>query len=70
MQHRIHDDHRGRVFSLYDVVINIGLVVGVTLAAFTSPASGQSPFDLIFLAVMLCATALLYLAGDRSERRA
>jgi len=70
VQHRIHDDHRGRVFSLYDVVINIGLVVGVTLAAFTSPASGQSPFDLIFLAVMLCATALLYLAGDRSERRA
>ena len=70
VQHRIHDDHRGRVFSLYDVVINIGLVIGVTLAAFTSPASGQSPFDLIFLAVILCGTALLYLAGDRSERRA
>ena len=33
--------------SLYDVVINIGLVTGVTLAAFTSPASGQSPFDLL-----------------------
>ena len=70
VQHRIHDDHRGRVFSLYDVVINIGLVTGVTLAAFTSPASGQSPFDLLFIAVLLIATALWYLAGDRSERRA
>lgn len=70
VQHRIHDDHRGRVFSLYDVVINIGLVAGVTLAAFTSPASGQSPFDLVFVAILLIATALIYLAGDRTERRA
>lgn len=70
VQHRIHDDHRGRVFSLYDVVINIGLVLGVTLAAFTSPASGQSPVDLVFVAILLIATALVYLAGDRTERRA
>ena len=69
VQTKIHDDHRGRVFSLYDVVVNIGLVAGVCFVAFTAPASGQSPFDLIVIAMLLLATAAVYLAGDRTERR-
>lgn len=69
VQTKIHDDHRGRVFSLYDVVVNIGLVAGVCFVAFTAPASGQSTFDLVAIALLLLATAAGYLAGDRSERR-
>ncbi len=69
VQTHIHDDHRGRVFSLYDVLVNIGLVLGVVFAALTSPASGKSPLDLVVVAGLLIGTALVYLAGDRSERR-
>ncbi|NQU36295.1 MAG: MFS transporter, partial [Actinobacteria bacterium] len=63
VQELIHDDHRGRVFTLYDVVINIGLVVGVAFVALTSPASGQSILDLIVIAVMLLLAALWYYRG-------
>ncbi len=60
VQELIHDDHRGRVFALYDVVINVGLVLGVAFVAFTSPASGQSPFDIVVIAIMLLAAAFWY----------
>lgn len=69
VQHHMHDDVRGRAFSLYDVLVNIGLVVGVAFAAFTSPQSGQSPFDLVAVGVLLLATGAIYLSGDRTERR-
>jgi MFS family permease len=63
VQELIHDDHRGRVFALYDVVINIGLVVGVAFVAATSPPSGQSVVDLIVIAVMLLLAAAWYYRG-------
>ncbi len=66
VQELIHDDHRGRVFALYDVVINIGLVVGVAFVAVTSPASGQSPLDLIVIGVMLLSAAVWYYRGRSS----
>lgn len=69
VQTHIHDDHRGRVFALYDVLVNVGLVAGVTFAAFTAPASGQSPLDLVAVAIILIGTAAIYLTGDRTERR-
>ncbi len=53
VQQRIHDDHRGRVFALYDVMVNLGLVVGISAVAFTYPASGQSTVDLVVMAVLL-----------------
>ena len=52
VQHRIHDDHRGRVFSLYDVVINIGLVVGVT--PLHSPAQRVASRHLTDLPLRSC----------------
>jgi MFS family permease len=63
VQELIHDDHRGRVFALYDVAINIGLVIGVAFVAATSPPSGQSIIDLIVIAVMLLLAALWYVRG-------
>jgi predicted anti-sigma-YlaC factor YlaD len=61
VQRQIHDDHRGRVFALYDVLVNVGLVLGVTVVAFTAPESGRSVPDLIFVAVILLAAAVWYL---------
>lgn len=66
VQRDVSDDHRGRAFSLYDISVNIGLVIGVTLAAFTSPASGQSILENVVLAVILLGTAALYLASSRN----
>ena len=42
VQEDVEDDHRGRVFALYDVGVNVAIVLGLTLAAFVAPATGQS----------------------------
>jgi hypothetical protein len=47
VQEDVEDDHRGRVFALYDVGVNVAIVLGLTAAAFVAPASGQS--------LMVCA---------------
>ena len=68
VQRELSDDHRGRAFSLYDISVNIGLVIGVALAAFSSPTSGQSVLENVLLAVILLGTAALYLATSRHLR--
>jgi MFS family permease len=57
LQRSIDDDYRGRVFSIYDVVLNIALVGGICLTAFTAPASGISPPLWVFAGLLLLATA-------------
>jgi MFS family permease len=56
VQSEVADDSRGRVFSLYDAVFNIGYVVAVAVAALLSPPNGRSP-------LLLVLAALCYLAG-------
>lgn len=60
VQRAISDDHRGRVFALYDVVLNIGLVAGVCVVAFTAPPSGLAPWLDVGVAVLLAGTAAWY----------
>lgn len=60
VQHLVHDDHLGRVFALYDVAVNVALVVGVTFAAIVAPASGESVVAVSAIAVILLGTALWY----------
>jgi MFS family permease len=53
----IADDHLGRVFALFDMIVNAALVLGITIMAATAPASGQAP-------AMICAAgALLVITG-------
>lgn len=66
VQERIADDHRGRVFALYDIVINIGLVIGVTLGALTSEPSGRGPLTLVTIAVVLVGLGSWTLIRSRS----
>ncbi len=57
LQRDVDDDYRGRVFSLYDVVLNVALVLGILLTAFTVPASGVAPGLWLGISVLLLATA-------------
>ena len=59
-QRLIHDDHRGRVFSLYDIAINLGLMTGVLLAAATMPTSGKGPAQLLITAGLALTFAIVH----------
>jgi MFS family permease len=59
-QRVVHDDHRGRVFSVYDVGLNLGLMGGVTTAALAMPDSGIAPLPLAALAVTLFGLAVAH----------
>jgi hypothetical protein len=58
LQRDIDDAFRGRVFALYDVGLNVSLVAGICLAAFTSPADGEAPALVLGLGVLLAVTAV------------
>jgi hypothetical protein len=57
LQREVEDDFRGRVFALYDVVLNVALVGGIFLTAFTVGASGVSPALWLGMGLLLAATA-------------
>ena len=57
LQRSIPDDRLGRVFALFDMIVNIALVTGITVTAFASPISGQ------FTGGYLICSALLVLAA-------
>ena len=42
VQSKIVDEYRGRVFAVYDVMVNTGIVSGAIIAAFVLPPSGVS----------------------------
>ncbi len=56
LQSDITDEYRGRVFSLYDVGLNVCLVAGICLAAWTIPADGVAPALWIAVSALLAAT--------------
>jgi hypothetical protein len=65
VQRAVSDDHRGRVFSIYDVSVNVGLVAGICLVAFTAPPSGLAPWLDLAVGVLLVVCAGWYLAVGR-----
>lgn len=60
LQREIPDDRLGRVFALFDMIVNVCLVTGITLTAFASPASGQFTWGFLASALILIATAVWY----------
>ena len=67
VQRHVPDDHLGRVFSLFDMVLNVCLVLGVTVTAFLAPASGQAPMLILGIGVLYVGTALWYRWAARSR---
>jgi len=43
IQRHIPDDRLGRVFSIFDMSVNIALVTGITVVAFLAPLNGIAP---------------------------
>jgi hypothetical protein len=66
LQETIHDDHRGRVFSVYDTLFNVTFVVALLLAALLLPPSGISYPMLIAVGAGYLLTAALYARLARS----
>lgn len=69
-QRHIPDDHLGRVFTLYDMTVNVSMVIGICLMAFTAPLSGQATAQYVLAGVWLLAVALWYRTrrGDTAAR--
>ena len=55
VQSKIADEFRGRVFAVYDVVVNGAIVSGAVIAAAVLPKSGKSPV----LPLLICGVYLL-----------
>jgi MFS family permease len=60
VQRFIPDDHLGRVFALYDMIVNVCLVAGITWMALASPTTGQAPVVYGLVGVLLLATSAWY----------
>jgi MFS family permease len=67
VQRFIPDDHLGRVFALYDMIVNVCLVAGITWMALASPTTGQAPVVYALVGVLLLATSAWYW-GHRPRR--
>jgi MFS family permease len=65
LQRHIADDRLGRVFALFDMIVNVCLVVGITLMAFSSPPSGQAPVMYLATGGLLIGTACWYWLRQR-----
>lgn len=60
VQRHIPDDHLGRVFALFDMIVNVCLVGGIAVLAVVSPTSGQTPWTYVAVGALLVAAAFWY----------
>ena len=67
IQHRIPDPSLGRVFALVDLIVNIGLVAGVSAVAFLAPPDGVTAVGFLALGVgYLLVAAWYWTTRDRT----
>lgn len=65
VQSKIVDEFRGRVFAVYDVMVNAGIVSGAIIAAFVLPPSGVSSVLPALIAFCYVLVALVVLRPQR-----
>lgn len=63
----IADDHLGRVFALFDMIVNAALVLGITVMAATAPASGQAPAMISAAGVLLVVTGAWFFTTSNAK---
>lgn len=69
LQREIPDDRLGRVFALFDMIVNVSLVAGITITAFAAPVTGQFTWGYAACAGILLATAVWFSrASHRTEQ--
>ena len=59
IQAEIGDAHRGRVFAIYDMAVNVGLVIGIVGSAFGIADDGRSLWPVVAIAALLATAPLL-----------
>ncbi len=69
VQHFVDDGYRGRVFTLYDTLFNVALVLAAVLTAIFLPDNGHSPGAVLVLALAYTLTAVAYVSGSRRTTR-
>jgi MFS family permease len=67
LQETVDDDHRGRVFAVYDTLVNVAFVVAVVIAAFVLPSSGVSYAVVVGVGAAYLLAGLAYAAWSRSR---
>jgi len=67
VQTGVDDVYRGRVFSLYDMIFNVGQVSAAALGAAILPDSGKSYAVLAFISLGFAASALVYSRLSRED---
>lgn len=67
VQLHIRDDHLGRVFSLFDMIVNASLVLGITFMALCAPASGQAPAMIALAGLLLVVTGAWLLTKAQTK---
>jgi MFS family permease len=60
IQRKIPDESLGRVFSLFDMIVNVALVSGIILVALLAPVTGVAPILYIAVGVLLALTSFWY----------
>lgn len=67
VQLAVDDSYRGRVFSLYDVLYNVGFVGAAGIAALMLPPDGRSAALVVMVAVLYTGIAAMLLRWRRIE---
>ena len=67
VQTEIDDKHLGRVFSLYDMAVNVSIVIGLTYAVLVAPRDGRSLIVPATMALVALGAGALALRAERRE---
>ncbi|MDO8733343.1 MAG: MFS transporter [Actinomycetota bacterium] len=67
VQLHIPDDHLGRLFALFDMIVNASLVLGITFMALCAPASGQAPAMIVFAGLLLVVTGVWFMTKSPTK---
>jgi len=65
VQESVEDEYRGRVFAIYDVLVNVAFVAAAAATALVLPLDGRSVPVMLGLAVLYAAGAVLYFRASR-----
>jgi MFS family permease len=67
VQAEVDDAHLGRVFSLYDMSVNVATVVGLTYALLISPPDGRSWLAPASMVAIVWLAGMLALRATRRD---
>jgi MFS family permease len=63
----IPDDHLGRIFALFDMIVNACLVIGITVMAIWAPTSGQTPAMISAAGILLVLTGAWFFTTNKAK---